>query len=185
MACLFHKWNGGICAKCGKTRDDAHAYESIPDKPPTPPVPIAVTGFAVALEALAENAFIFFVAETDSNSVDTFACIGLYADGTFIYAYIKAICELEAFHSVAKWFNRHNSLQIKNTYKIEGSKLFTTTEKPILNYSGSVEADGMLFLDWYIYLTKEQGKERYVPVGIVKDGILDVYEDFDMSKIFI
>ncbi len=29
MGCLFHKWDGCKCSKCGKTRDEGHAYEKI------------------------------------------------------------------------------------------------------------------------------------------------------------
>jgi len=32
MACLFHKWDGCKCAKCGKPRDEGHLFEIVPNK---------------------------------------------------------------------------------------------------------------------------------------------------------
>jgi len=32
MACLFHKWDGCKCTKCGKTRDEGHVFENVSGK---------------------------------------------------------------------------------------------------------------------------------------------------------
>ena len=29
MGCLFHKWDGCVCTKCGKTRDEGHSYGKV------------------------------------------------------------------------------------------------------------------------------------------------------------
>ena len=164
------------------------------DAPTTPMATAVATGFAAELANLEDDAFILFATNPSHTSSDkrySFECLGLYADGTVIDDTIAdPSFPMDTFHNVVKWFSRYNYDTAFGEYKlIEDNHLqFTieakTTEnkKVIMDYSGSVEIDGTLLLESYNHTNEDRDSYRFVPIGVVSNGILDVYEDFDMSK---
>ena len=119
--------------------------------------------------------------------------LGLYSDGTAIcglFDLMKTEMDENWQENIQRIAKENPSFQdgrqLKGDYEINGSAISFDCTSPdgVLGerFSGTVEANGMLSLSnkaFYIPMFHED--REYMPVGIVKDGVLTINKDFKID----